>query len=143
MSHRRVLEILSALTVVAAVITIGSARATTHESPWCRAPSSNAWRHVVARHVVPLSRTTPLNPIALANGGRSFFAEIHTKRFTGVAEIKTKTGAITRIKAFPDPSPAIGNESADQAAGAFDGRWLVWHEYRGETSHRPSKAPAA
>jgi len=38
-----------------------------------------------------------------------------------------RANRITRIKAFPVPTN-------DQADGAFDGRWLVWHEYHGFTS---------
>lgn len=69
-----------------------------------------------------LSRTTALVPFALAHDGRSFFAAVYSRRFTGVAEIDAGTDAISHIKPFPDPA-------ADQADGAFDGRWLVWSEY--------------
>jgi hypothetical protein len=101
---------------------------------WCQAKTSTSWRHVLSRHIVPLSRTTPLRPMAAANDGRSLFAMIFTPSFTGVAEINVQTSAVTRIRAFPDPTPANGSEQADQAWGAFDGRWLVWNEYRGETN---------
>jgi hypothetical protein len=66
-------------------------------------------------------------PLALARDGRSFFAEVHSSKFSGVARIDARTSALTRIKAFPDPR-------FDQAWGAFDGRWLVWNEYRGYDS---------
>jgi hypothetical protein len=66
-------------------------------------------------------------PLALGRDGRSFFAEVHSSKFSGVARIDARTDALTRIKAFPDPR-------FDQAWGAFDGRWLVWNEYRGYTS---------
>ena len=112
----------------------GSARGTQHAARWCQARPSESWQRILAHHIVPLSRTIALNPMALANGGRSFFTEIFTKRFTGVAEIVAKTGAVTRIKAFPDPTPAVGAENGDQAWGGFDGRWLVWKEFRGQTS---------
>ena len=74
-----------------------------------------------------LSRTTPLVPFALAHGRRSFFAAIYSPDFSGVAEIDARTNAVEQIKAFPDPA-------ADQAGGAFDGRWLVWAEYHSLTS---------
>ena len=65
-----------------------------------------------------------LDPWALAHDGRSFFATVYSSRFSGVARIDPRTSTITRIKAFPDPGD-------DQADGSFDGRWLVWDEYRG------------
>jgi hypothetical protein len=61
-------------------------------------------------------------PFALAHDRRSFFAAIHSPGFSGVVEIDARTSAVSHIKAFPDPA-------ADQADGAFDGRWLVWSEY--------------
>jgi hypothetical protein len=82
---------------------------------------------VLSRHVVAVSRTTPLVPLALAHDGRSFFAEVHSARFSGVARIDARTSSVSRIKRFPD-------REFDQAWGAFDGRWLVWNEYRGYDS---------
>lgn len=73
---------------------------------------------------MPLSRRVSLDPWALAQDGRSFFATVYSQRFSGVARIDLSTGRIAEIRAFPDP----GEEQAD---GAFDGRWLVWAEYRG------------
>jgi hypothetical protein len=89
--------------------------------------SSAAWRHVLAQHVVPLSRTTALVPWTLGHDGRSFFASVYSAHFAGVARISARTNRITKIKAFPGPMN-------DQADGAFDGRWLVWHEYHGFSS---------
>jgi hypothetical protein len=86
-----------------------------------------SWEHALSRHVVARSRTTPLVPLALANDGRSFFATVYSKGFSGVARITAGTGRLTRIKAFPDPND-------DQASAAFDGRWLVWNEYHGFTN---------
>ena len=100
---------------------------------WCQAKSSASWKRVLSGHIVALSRTTPLRAMALANGGHSFFAQIFTPSFTGVAEINATTGAVTQIRAFPDQTPATPSEQGDQAWGAFDGRWLVWNEYRGQT----------
>ena len=94
---------------------------------WCPARSSSSWLRVLSRHVVELSRTTPLAPFALGNDRRSFFAAIYSQGFSGVAEIDARTSAVERIKAFPDPAEA-------QADGAFDGRWLVWAEYHSFTS---------
>jgi hypothetical protein len=82
---------------------------------------------VLTQHVVALSHTTSLVPWTLAHDGRSFFATVRSAQFTGIGRITAKTGDITRIKSFSEPS----NEQAD---GAFDGRWLVWNEYRGFTS---------
>jgi hypothetical protein len=63
-------------------------------------------------------------PLAVARDSRSFFAEVHSANFSGVARIDAKTNALARIKAFPDPEYT-------QAWGAFDGRWMVWNEYHG------------
>ena len=79
---------------------------------------------MLSRHVVPLSRRVALQPLALARDGHSFFTGVYSKAFSGVARVDVRTGALTRIKAFPDPR-------FDQASGAFDGRWLVWNEYHG------------
>jgi hypothetical protein len=66
-------------------------------------------------------------PLAVAGDGRSFFAEVYSTRFSGVARIDARTNTVMEIKAFPDPH-------FDQAWGAFDGRWLVWNEYHGYDS---------
>jgi hypothetical protein len=63
-------------------------------------------------------------PVAVGLDGHSFFAEVHSPAFSGVARIDARTGAITRIKPFSDPDYT-------DAWGAFDGRWLVWNEYHG------------
>lgn len=91
---------------------------------WCEARPSTAWKHVQSRHVVALSRTTALVPIALARDAHAFFASIYSSRFSGVGEIDAKTSAITKIKPFPNPR-------FDQAWAAYAGRWLVWNEYHG------------
>ena len=79
---------------------------------------------MLSHHVVALSRSTSLVPLALARDGHSFFATIYSRRFSGVGEIDARTSAVTRIKAFPDPQ-------LDQAWAAYAGRWLVWNEYHG------------
>jgi hypothetical protein len=88
---------------------------------------SAAWRRALRRRVVPLSRTTSLDPWTLAHDGRSFFATVYSPSFSGVARVSATTRRMTEIKAFPDPRN-------DQADGAFDGRWLVWNEYHGFSS---------
>ena len=114
-----------ALAALLALASASAPAATAHtEAAWCKARSSMAWRRVLSRHVVAASRTTAMVPLALAHNGRSFFAEIYSSRFSGVARVDARTSAVTRIKAFPDPK-------FDQAWGAFDGRWLVWNEYHG------------
>lgn len=101
-----------------------TAAATRTQRGWCNARSSSAWRRVLSRHTVALSRTTALLPLALAHDGRSFFASVYSPSFSGVARIDARTGRLTRIKAFPDPQ-------FDQAWAALDGRWFVWNEYHG------------
>lgn len=100
--------------------------ATRPAKAWCGPRSSVSWRRVLARHVVPLSRTTSLVPWTLAHDGRSFFATVYSRRFSGVARIVAASRRITEIKAFPQAG-------RDQADGAFDGRWLVWNEYHSLT----------
>lgn len=111
---------------VAAVLASASAAApaATTYGIWCKAPPSVAWQRALSRHIVVLSRTTPLVPIALARDGHSFFASIYSPSFSGVGEIDARTSTVTRIKAFPDPQ-------FDQAWAAYSGRWLVWNEYHG------------
>ena len=110
------------MAVAALICAPGSAQHARGRDGWCRARPSGSWQRVLSRHVVALSRTTPLVPFALAHDGRSFFAAVYSRRFSGVAEIDARTSGIRRIKAFRD-------RAADQAGGAFDGRWLVWAEY--------------
>ena len=110
--------------LVAAASLTGPARG---HGGWCKAGSNTSWRRMLSRHVVGLSRTTPLVPFALAPDHRSFFAAVYSQRFSGVARIDSRTNAIEPIKAFPAPAK-------DQADGAFDGRWLVWSEYHSLTS---------
>jgi hypothetical protein len=112
--------------VVAAMLALASASApgaTTHApGRWCPARSSLAWRRMLSRHVIASSRTTAMVPLALAHDGRSFFASVYSRRFSGVGQIDARTGRLTRIKAFPNPK-------YNQAWAALDGRWLVWNEY--------------
>lgn len=90
---------------------------------WCQAATTPAWRSLLARHVVPLPRTTTVFPIALGDDGRTFFANVWSRHFYGVARVDARTGKLQRIKAFPAPQRMSGT-------GEFDGRWLVWTETR-------------
>jgi hypothetical protein len=76
---------------------------------------------------VSRSRTTSLVPWTLAHDGRSFFATVYSRSFSGVARIDARTGRSTEVKEFPDAT-------RDQADGAYDGRWLVWSEYHSLTT---------
>lgn len=127
--------LVAALAAAAAFVTVvASADGAVASGPvgrnfdgWCQAPATAAWRRVLARHVVPLSRTLSLQSFALAPRGRSFFADVRSPDFSGVARIGTPATAIIRIRAFPE-------SNRDAAGGSFDGRWLVWKEYHGFTS---------
>jgi hypothetical protein len=88
---------------------------------WCEAQPNDAWRSALTNAVVGLSRRASIVPLAAGGDGRSFFATIHTRTFSGVARISAQTGRVTRVKRFPDPAK-------DQAWGSFDGRWLLWFE---------------
>jgi hypothetical protein len=100
-----------------------SSQSDASSSRWCEAQPNAAWRHVLAKRVLPLSRGVSLVPWALAHDGRSFFASVYSRGgWAGVARIDALTGRVTRIRAFAKPR-------TDQADGAFGGRWLVWNEY--------------
>jgi hypothetical protein len=109
---------------LAAALVPASSAAPAKSQRWCKARPSASWRRALGRHVVPLSRTTSLVPWTLAHDGRTFFATVYSTGFSGVARIDASVKRMTRIRAFPDPNDY-------QADGAFDGRWLVWTEYRG------------
>jgi hypothetical protein len=89
---------------------------------WCKANPNAAWESILAGRVVALSRRASLSPLALANDGRLFFAEIYSKAYSGVIEVDARSSRYIRIKRFTDPVNY-------QASGNFDGRWLVWAEY--------------
>jgi len=118
------LRVLGAVLALAAAALVPASAAVHRQRHWCKARSSAAWRRVLRRHVLPLSRRVSLDPWALAHDGRSFFATVYSPAFSGVARIDAPTGRPTEIRAFPDPAET-------QADGAFDGRWLVWDEYHG------------
>lgn len=108
--------------LVAVFVLASTATAGRTQGHWCPVRPSAAWRRLLSHHVVALSRTTPLVPLALS--GRWIFVEIYSPSFSGVGRIDARSGRVKRIKSFPDPQYT-------QAWGAFDGRWLVWNEYRG------------
>jgi hypothetical protein len=88
---------------------------------WCKANPNAAWERILDGRVVALSRRASIVPLALANDARSFFAEIYSKDYSGVVRIDALSSRYTKIKRFTDPVNY-------QAAGHFDGRWLVWAE---------------
>jgi hypothetical protein len=73
--------------------------------------------------VLPLSRRVSLVPWTLAHDGRALFGSIYASGWSGVARVDTRSGALKHIRRFEHPA-------SDQADGSFDGRWLVWNEYR-------------
>lgn len=89
---------------------------------WCEAKPNTAWKRILNGRVVPLSRHASIGPLTLAKDGRSFFAEIYSKTYSGVVRIDARNGRNTKIMRFRDPVNY-------QARGDFDGRWLVWAEY--------------
>ncbi len=90
-------------------------------SGWRQVPLNAAWRAALSRRL-PLSRHASLTPLALAHDGRSFFAAMDAKHYSGVVRIDAESGRVLHIARFAHPR-------VDQASdGAFDGRWLVWGE---------------
>jgi len=97
-------------------------KATGSKKGWCQAKPNSAWKQVLRGRVVHLSHRVSIGPLALANEGRSFYAEIYGKSYSGVVRIDARSNRYTKIKRFSDPVNY-------QASGDFDGRWLVWAEY--------------
>src|SRR5204863_10594 len=117
-----VARLLLAVSLVFVLPVAGSAAGDSPLRPargWCEARPNAAWRAALEHGVVPLSRTASVVPIAPARDSRTFFAEIWSSSFSGVARIDARTSSVTPIKEFTDPVN-------DQALGNFDGRWLVW-----------------
>ncbi|HUK77960.1 MAG TPA: hypothetical protein VL117_10220 [Thermoleophilia bacterium] len=90
---------------------------------WRQVPLDAAWKAALADHVVALSRRVSLVPLACGDDGRTFFAALSSKGYSGVVRVDAVTSRVTGIRRFAHPR-------TDQAwgAGAFDGRWLVWGE---------------
>src|SRR5438105_3544318 len=80
-----------------------------HVRPWCRAPSSAAWKDALAGGVVALSRHASVVPWAVGSDGRTFFASLYSKPFSGVVRIDAASSRFTRIKRFADAR----NDQAD------------------------------
>ena len=89
---------------------------------WCQALPNAAWKNALEGHVVRLSRHAAIVPLALNGDGRSFFASLSSKAFSGVVQLDVRADRFTPIRRFP-------NAANDQASGSYDGRWLVWDEY--------------
>ena len=122
--RRRIVESMKHLApIVAALVLCSGAAATgTATRGWCRAPTPASWKRTLSRSVVSLSRRASVKPIVGAGDGRSFFAEVYSSVFSGVARVDARTSHVTRIRRFPSAHD-------DQADGSFDGRWFVWNEY--------------
>jgi hypothetical protein len=97
-------------------------KATAANRMWCEAKPDMAWKKALNGGLVALSHQASVVPIALANDGRSFFASIWSKPYSGVVKIDAGRNRYTKIKRYRNPIN-------DQAGGSFDGRWLVWTEY--------------
>ncbi len=71
--------------------------------------------------VVPGSLGEEAVPLGVTASGRTGYVSLWTGKFAGVAALDLRTGAFRPIKRFASPG-------ADQADGAWGGRWLVWEE---------------
>jgi hypothetical protein len=112
--HKRQIYLAAALL---ALIVAGMASAFTlihRGQPWCKAPTSDAWKRVLASHVVELSRHVSVGPIAIPNA-HSFYADISSKNYTGIVEIDARTSRYTRI-----------HRDRYGVLGSTDGRWFAW-----------------
>ncbi|MGZ4258359.1 MAG: hypothetical protein ACXVRE_11405 [Gaiellaceae bacterium] len=108
--------------VAVLVLCAGASASGSSTRSWCRAPRPRTFDRLLAKSVIPLSRRASVLPIVGAGDGRSFFAQLYSPAFSGIARIDVRTSHVTRIRRFP-------NAHDDQADGSFDGRWLVWNEY--------------
>jgi hypothetical protein len=70
---------------------------------------------------VPASTRGEVIPLGVTANGRTGYVSAWSASFSGVAAMNLRTGALRPIMAFADPA-------ADQADGAWGGRWLVWEE---------------
>ena len=68
---------------------------------------------------VPASLRGEIVPLGISADGATAYVSAWTRRFAGVAALSLATGALHPITRF-------GNRAADQADGAWGGRWLVW-----------------
>ena len=74
-----------------------------------------------------LTRTVPgslrgeVVPLGISADGATAYVSAWTRRFAGVAALTLATGALHPVARF-------GSRAADQADGAWGGRWLVWEQ---------------
>ncbi len=71
--------------------------------------------------MVPSSRRSELVPLGVSADGQTGYVSAWTPAFSGVAALDLRTGRLRPIMPFANPS-------ADQADGAWGGRWLVWEQ---------------
>jgi hypothetical protein len=88
-------------------------------TPWCQARTNATWKKALIDGLVTLSRRASVQPLAVANDGRAFYATLFTKAYSGIVRIDAKTSRFTEIRRVP-------HLDAYQALGSADGRWLVW-----------------
>ena len=132
---RRKRLLLAATTVAAAAGTVAGAASpsvsyhlfSVRSASWCKARTTPAWKEAMGGSVVRLSRSVSLTPLGLSTDGRAFFAEMYSKRFSGVVRVDARSSRYMPIRRFPDPQN-------DQAVGSFGGRWLVWQELHSLTN---------
>jgi hypothetical protein len=78
-------------------------------------------RAVTPTRAIPGSGRSELVPMGVSADGRTGYVSAWTQRFSGVAAIDVRTGALRPIQRFARPS-------TEQADGAWGGRWLVWEQ---------------
>jgi hypothetical protein len=112
--YRRQVYTVAALTALV-IVGAASAYALSHRGqPWCKAPTNDAWKKVLASHVVALSRHVSVWPIAIADS-HSFYAYVYSKSYSGIAKVDAVTSRYERILRDRYGGP-----------GSSDGRWFVW-----------------
>ena len=77
--------------------------------------------------LLPDSDGADLVPLGASAGGSTAYVSAWTPRFSGVAAVDLRTGALHPVRRFADPA-------ADQADGTSDGRWLVWAQTYSQAS---------
>lgn len=87
--------------------------------PWCQAKQDAAWKKVLGSGLVGLSRHASVRPLAVADDGRSFYATLFSKSYSGIVKIDARTSRYTTIR-------RTLHADAYGAIGSADGHWLVW-----------------
>ncbi len=85
---------------------------------FCAARPLAGLRASLAR-AVPGSLRSEIIPLGITEDGATAYVSAWTRRFAGVAALSLRAGRLHPILRFGDPA-------ADQADGAWGGRWLVW-----------------